>query len=877
MSDSTTSRTTSAAAAQYATATTAPDVEATATLTDRDVAAVRDAAGASWPNADMSAVTVRVAPLAGRRLAATIGRTITFDDNAAGFGWFVDTTPQVDEEFVDRDGRMLARAGSPASGRIDLVTVLAHELGHVAGFAHVDEDRHGDLMAGEITPGERRTETRTVVRAGGTASTRVQLLQATATATPASSDPPAEEPSSADPPITEPEPSPPEAEAPAESAEPPTAEPVPDEPEPEPTATEPTSSEPTPDEPTSAEPDAGATASDAGAFEPAQDEATVAAEHDPAGTPTASTSAAPAPEEAVSEPPGPAAPATSAPTAPAPALVDPEPAAPLVPAPAAMVSGAEPVAAVTVADAQIIRLDLDGAADLTYDGPVTIAAVDVPAFIAPGMFAGQEGVVVAAMLAVLELLFADQNVVFTIDPVADGVEHSVIYVGGTGSEFAEYGTLWGISEHIDHGNVDRADVAFVFSSNVASLAVNAGGFGADLAQYVAHEAAHLLGYEHIYTPHTHDEEHALAEVAFKPYTHVEIAKDVRDDLLADGLITISGTDASGNQFTNTYTVHPRILEALEKYPSFYYAGAVGPDGFPDVTMGQRNIHPNDTGTWIARVFDMAWVAQTSPSYTEVERLQILAFAYGFATHAAGDLFAHTLVNEFTEGVFPAIADLVIGTVTSDARELANGLRHFFIEDYINQAMLRFDENGVRDLLPDGDISSDATARIAFDAPIRFIYETLLVPFPGDPSAAADTDRTTLDAVAAAGLSPARFERSDGGSFILDGFQMGMKIFGFGFANAANNGEFTVLTVSDTVVEILERPRLRDGCRRRRGARHPWRAGTHPRPVLRRPAAARGDLRRAGPALGAAAAGARADGDGLLQRPRRPRDGAGPRR
>src|SRR6185503_9447126 len=107
--------------------------------------------------------------------------------------------------------------------------------------------------------------------------------------------------------------------------------------------------------------------------------------------------------------------------------------------------------------------------------------------------------------------------------------------------------------------------------------------------------------------------------------------DVRLDLLQDGKLDIKGTLADGTTFTNSYDVHPRIVEALKQYPAFYYAGAVGPDGFPDITYGQRSIHPADTGTWLARMFDMAWAAQTAPEFSEAERLQILAFSYGFAT------------------------------------------------------------------------------------------------------------------------------------------------------------------------------------------------------------------------------------------------------
>jgi hypothetical protein len=136
---------------------------------------------------------------------------------------------------------------------------------------------------------------------------------------------------------------------------------------------------------------------------------------------------------------------------------------------------------------------------------------------------------------------------------------------------------------------------------------------------------------------------------------------------------------------------------------------------------------------------MAWAAQESDApFKEEEKLQILAFAYGYATHAAGDAFAHQLVNEFTEGVFPAAPD-----VASDERDLANAIRHFLIEDYIKSATPRADNNGARSLVPNGDVSNLSSPRIEFDAPIDFIYEALLKPFSGDPSARADSGVTTL--------------------------------------------------------------------------------------------------------------------------------------
>ena len=85
---------------------------------------------------------------------------------------------------------------------------------------------------------------------------------------------------------------------------------------------------------------------------------------------------------------------------------------------------------------------------------------------------------------------------------------------------------------------------------------------------------------------------------------------------------------------------------------YYNAGAVGGDAFPDVVMGQFAIHPVDHATWLIRVLDMAWAAQEDPWFSGEEKSQILAWSYGLLTHSAGDHWAHTLVNEFAEGVAP---------------------------------------------------------------------------------------------------------------------------------------------------------------------------------------------------------------------------------
>ncbi len=80
---------------------------------------------------------------------------IWIDLDAAGHGWFVDPTPGDDSEFdiaIDGSERH-AGSDSAAAGRVDLLTVLEHELGHVLGLS---DDSGTDLMATTLGLGVRR-------------------------------------------------------------------------------------------------------------------------------------------------------------------------------------------------------------------------------------------------------------------------------------------------------------------------------------------------------------------------------------------------------------------------------------------------------------------------------------------------------------------------------------------------------------------------------------------------------------------------------------------------------------------------------------------------------------------------------------------------
>ncbi len=134
-------------------------------LSQAELDLIVDAAIARWAAAGatteqlaaMRAVALTVTDLGGLRLAASAPGAIALDDNAAGFSWFIDATPDDDAEFESTDAGLRAPGDTQAGVRVDLLTTVMHELGHQIGLLDIiDPAASTDLMFGTINPGMRR-------------------------------------------------------------------------------------------------------------------------------------------------------------------------------------------------------------------------------------------------------------------------------------------------------------------------------------------------------------------------------------------------------------------------------------------------------------------------------------------------------------------------------------------------------------------------------------------------------------------------------------------------------------------------------------------------------------------------------------------------
>jgi hypothetical protein len=123
-------------------------------LTPQELQPVVQEAIARWETAGIDAaqlsalsqVAVGIADFPGPWLGMAFPDAIWIARDAAGYGWYLDPATAEDSAFP-------AATRSPAYGKVDLLTVVAHELGHELGF---DDTADGGLMGVFLPTGTRR-------------------------------------------------------------------------------------------------------------------------------------------------------------------------------------------------------------------------------------------------------------------------------------------------------------------------------------------------------------------------------------------------------------------------------------------------------------------------------------------------------------------------------------------------------------------------------------------------------------------------------------------------------------------------------------------------------------------------------------------------
>jgi hypothetical protein len=141
----------------------------TTPISRADVAEVFAEAKSRWQATGLSSAELARLDAAEFRLfdlpegvaGSALNTTIYLDRTAAGHGWFVDSTPADDSEFeLALSSQERITISGTAADRLDLLTVVMHELGHVLG--HDDEgagEGPAGLMHHELASGTRRLPT----------------------------------------------------------------------------------------------------------------------------------------------------------------------------------------------------------------------------------------------------------------------------------------------------------------------------------------------------------------------------------------------------------------------------------------------------------------------------------------------------------------------------------------------------------------------------------------------------------------------------------------------------------------------------------------------------------------------------------------------
>lgn len=168
---------------------------------------------------------------------------------------------------------------------------------------------------------------------------------------------------------------------------------------------------------------------------------------------------------------------------------------------------------------------------------------------------------------------------------------------------------------------------------------------------------------------------------FKPVTHLRAGQSA----LEEPALQFAG---------RTYSADPNLVAAARNQRSYFHAGLIGPDAFPDIAFGQMYVHPDRrcagkpsncqsgvdstfTHQWLEWLRSQAFGLYDANSADPLVRAlasQSRAFYLGYAAHAAGDMWGHTLANYYAGSEWPE-------DLTGEAGR-KQAMRHLAVEGFI---------------------------------------------------------------------------------------------------------------------------------------------------------------------------------------------------